>query len=406
MKFYLERSGRVIYRSSPTEGMRLSERLNKLPKYLFAEIDEMKRKKIQEGVDVIDFGVGDPDMPTPKHIVEAMKRAVEKPENHRYPSYEGLLEFRQAVAEFYERRKGIKLDPEKEVIALIGSKEGIAHLPLAFVNDGDYVLVPDPGYPVYYSSTILADGIPYKIPLTKEESFLPNLDEIPSEIAKKAKIMFLNYPNNPTSAVAEKEFIKQAVDFCMDNDIILAHDFAYGEITFDGYKAKSFLEIEDAFEVCIEFNSLSKTFNMTGWRIGFAVGNPEILKGLLKVKTNVDSGVFQAVQEAGIVALRSDDSVIESICSVYQERRDVLVEGLREIGLKVEKPKATFYVWCEVPEGYTSVEFTKKLLNEAGILVTPGVGFGEYGEGFVRFALTRDVETIRKAVERLKNISL
>jgi LL-diaminopimelate aminotransferase len=386
--------------------MRLSERLNKLPKYLFAEIDEMKRKKIQEGVDVIDFGVGDPDMPTPKHIVEAMKRAVEKPENHRYPSYEGLLEFRQAVAEFYERRKGIKLDPEKEVIALIGSKEGIAHLPLAFVNDGDYVLVPDPGYPVYYSSTILADGIPYKIPLTKEESFLPNLDEIPSEIAKKAKIMFLNYPNNPTSAVAEKEFIKQAVDFCMDNDIILAHDFAYGEITFDGYKAKSFLEIEDAFEVCIEFNSLSKTFNMTGWRIGFAVGNPEILKGLLKVKTNVDSGVFQAVQEAGIVALRSDDSVIESICSVYQERRDVLVEGLREIGLKVEKPKATFYVWCEVPEGYTSVEFTKKLLNEAGILVTPGVGFGEYGEGFVRFALTRDVETIRKAVERLKNISL
>ncbi len=386
--------------------MHLSERLNKLPKYLFAEIDEMKRKKIQEGVDVIDFGVGDPDMPTPKHIIEAMKRAVEKPENHRYPSYEGLLEFRQAVAEFYERRKGVKLDPEKEIIALIGSKEGIAHLPLAFVNDGDYVLVPDPGYPVYYSSTILADGIPYKIPLTKENSFLPNLDEIPPEIAKKAKIMFLNYPNNPTSAVAEKEFIKQVVDFCMDNDIILAHDFAYGEITFDGYKAKSFLEIEDAFEVCIEFNSLSKTFNMTGWRIGFAVGNPEILKGLLKVKTNVDSGVFQAVQEAGIVALRSDDSVIESICSVYQERRDVLVEGLREIGLKVEKPKATFYVWCEVPEGYTSVEFTKKLLNEAGILVTPGVGFGEYGEGFVRFALTRDVETIKKAVERLKNISL
>jgi len=386
--------------------MHLSERLNKLPKYLFAEIDEMKRKKIQEGVDVIDFGVGDPDMPTPKHIIEAMKRAVEKPENHRYPSYEGLLEFRQAVAEFYERRKGVKLDPEKEIIALIGSKEGIAHLPLAFVNDGDYVLVPDPGYPVYYSSTILADGIPYKIPLTKENSFLPNLDEIPPEIAKKAKIMFLNYPNNPTSAVAKKEFIKQVVDFCMDNDIILAHDFAYGEITFDGYKAKSFLEIEDAFEVCIEFNSLSKTFNMTGWRIGFAVGNPEILKGLLKVKTNVDSGVFQAVQEAGIVALRSDDSVIESICSVYQERRDVLVEGLREIGLKVEKPKATFYVWCEVPEGYTSVEFTKKLLNEAGILVTPGVGFGEYGEGFVRFALTRDVETIKKAVERLKNISL
>jgi LL-diaminopimelate aminotransferase len=385
---------------------KLSDRLSKLPKYLFAEIDEMKKKKVEEGVEVIDFGVGDPDMPTPKHIVEAMKKAVEKPENHKYPSYEGMLEFRTAVAEFYKRRKGVNLNPEDEVIALIGSKEGIAHLPLAFVNDGDYVLVPDPGYPVYYSSTILADGKPYKIPLKKENDFLPNFDEIPSDIAKKAKIMFLNYPNNPTSAVAEKEFIKSAVDFCIDNNIILAHDFAYGEITFDGYKAKSFLEVDNAFEVCIEFNSLSKTFNMTGWRIGFAVGNPEILKGLLKVKTNVDSGVFQAVQEAGIVALRSDDSVIEGICKVYQERRNVLVKGLKEIGLNVEKPKATFYVWCEVPDGYTSVEFTKKLLNEAGILVTPGVGFGEYGEGFVRFALTRDVSVIEKAIERLKNVSL
>jgi LL-diaminopimelate aminotransferase len=385
---------------------KLSDRLSKLPKYLFAEIDEMKKKKVEEGVEVIDFGVGDPDMPTPKHIVEAMKKAVEKPENHKYPSYEGMLEFRTAVAEFYKRRKGVDLNPEEEVIALIGSKEGIAHLPLAFVNDGDYVLVPDPGYPVYYSSTILADGKPYKIPLKKENDFLPNFDEISSDIAKKAKIMFLNYPNNPTSAVAEKEFIKSAVDFCIDNNIILAHDFAYGEITFDGYKAKSFLEVDNAFEVCIEFNSLSKTFNMTGWRIGFAVGNPEILKGLLKVKTNVDSGVFQAVQEAGIVALRSDDSVIDGICKVYQERRDVLVKGLKEIGLNVEKPKATFYVWCEVPDGYTSVEFTKKLLNEAGILVTPGVGFGEYGEGFVRFALTRDVSVIEKAIERLKNVSL
>ena len=386
--------------------MQLSERLKKLPKYLFAEIDEMKKKKMMEGVDVIDFGVGDPDMPTPKHIVDAMKKAVEKPENHRYPTYEGLLEFREAVAEFYMRRKGVKLDPEREVIALIGSKEGIAHLPLAFVNDGDYTIVPDPAYPVYFASTILADGIPYRVPLRKENDFLPNFEEIPSEIAKKARIMFLNYPNNPTSAVAEKEFIKEAIDFCMDNGIILAHDFAYGEITFDGYRAKSFLEVENAFEVCVEFNSLSKTFNMTGWRIGFAVGNSEILKGLLKVKTNVDSGVFQAVQEAGITALRSEDKVIEEICRIYKERRDLLVEGLKEIGLEVEKPKATFYVWCQVPDGYTSVEFTKKLLNEAGILVTPGVGFGEHGEGFVRFALTRDVETIAKAVDRLKNINL
>jgi len=380
--------------------MQLSERIRKLPKYLFAEIDEMK--KIRK--DVIDLGVGDPDIPTPRHIVEAMKKAVEDPKNHRYPSYEGSIEFRTAVSEFYERR-GVKLDPESEVIALIGSKEGIAHLPLAYVNLGDYIIVPDPGYPVYNAGTILADGIPYKIPLRKENGFLPNLDEIPSEIAKKSKIMFLNYPNNPTSAVAEREFIKSAIDFCIDNNIILAHDFAYGEITFDGYRAKSFLEFENAFEVCIEFNSLSKTFNMTGWRIGFAVGSSEIIKGLLKVKTNVDSGVFQAIQEAGITALRSDESVIREICKIYEERRDVLVEGLRDVGLSVEKPKATFYVWCEVPEGYTSVEFTKKLL-EVGVLVTPGVGFGDFGEGFVRFSLTKDVETVREAVERIGKLDL
>ena len=384
----------------------LSERIRKLPPYLFAEIDEMKKRKEKEGVEVIDFGVGDPDIPTPKHIVEAMKKAVEKPENHRYPSYEGLLEFRQAVAEFYKRRKGVELNPEKEVISLIGSKEGIAHLPLAFVNDGDYVLVPDPGYPVYFSSTILADGIPYRVPLKKENNFLPDLESIPDDVAKKAKILFLNYPNNPTTAVAEKEFIKSAVDFCKDNGIILAHDFAYGEITFDGYRAKSFLEIDEAFEVCIEFNSLSKTFNMTGWRIGFAVGNEEILRGLLKVKTNVDSGVFQAIQEAAITALTGSYDCIEENCRIYRERRDVLVEGLRELGLNVEKPKATFYVWCEVPEGYDSMSFTKKLLEDAGILVTPGVGFGEHGDGFVRFALTKDVSVIREAVERLRNIEL
>ncbi len=384
----------------------LSERIRKLPPYLFAEIDEMKRRKEKEGVEVIDFGVGDPDIPTPNHIIEAMKKAVEKPENHRYPSYEGLLAFRQAVAEFYDRRKGVKLDPEKEVISLIGSKEGIAHLPLAFVNDGDYVLVPDPGYPVYYSSTVLADGIPYRVPLKKENDFLPDLDSIPDNIVRKSRILFLNYPNNPTTAVAEKDFIKAAVDFCKDNGIILAHDFAYGEITFDGYRAKSFLEIDEAFEVCIEFNSLSKTFNMTGWRIGFAVGNEEILRGLLKVKTNVDSGVFQAIQEAAIVALTGSYDCIEENCRIYRERRDVLVEGLRELGLNVEKPKATFYVWCEVPEGYDSMSFTKKLLEDSGILVTPGVGFGKHGDGFVRFALTRDVSVIERAMERLRKIEL
>ncbi|RLI79673.1 LL-diaminopimelate aminotransferase [Archaeoglobales archaeon] len=378
----------------------LSDRLTKLPPYLFAEIDAMKFEKIKEGVKVIDFGVGDPDLPTPIHIVEAMKKAVEREEHHRYPSYEGMLSFRQAVADFYRRRKGVKLDAEKEVVSLIGSKEGIAHLPLAFVNRDDVVLVPDPGYPVYFASTILADGKPYKMPLKKENGFLPDLNAIPSNVAKKAKIMFLNYPNNPTASVAEKEFIKEAIDFCIDHDIILAHDAAYSEVTFD-YKAKSFLEVNNAFDVVIEFNSLSKTYNMTGWRVGFAVGNSEILAGLLKVKTNVDSGVFQAVQEAAIAAMSGSDDVIDKNNEIYRERRDLLFEGLKEVGFNVEKPKATFYVWCEVD--MSSMEFTKKLLNETGILVTPGIGFGEYGEGFVRFALTRDVEVIREAVERIKN---
>ncbi|ADC64977.1 LL-diaminopimelate aminotransferase [Ferroglobus placidus DSM 10642] len=380
--------------------MELSNRLKALPPYLFAELDEMKRKKVLEGVDVIDFGVGDPDLPTPRHIVEEMQRAVEKEENHKYPSYEGKLEFREAVAEFYGRRKKVDLNPETQVIALIGSKEGIAHLPLAFVNPGDVVLVPDPGYPVYYSSAILAEGRPYKVPLKEENEFLPDLESIPDEVARKAKIFFLNYPNNPTTAVAEMEFIKECVDFCIDNDIILAHDAAYSEIAFD-YRPKSFLEYEDAFECTIEFGSLSKTYNMTGWRIGYAVGNEEIIKGLLKVKTNVDSGVFQAIQDAAIVALRGDDSVIEENNRVYKERRDVLVEGLRKLGFEVEKPKATFYVWLRV--NGSSIEFAKNLLDKAGVLVTPGVGFGEYGEGYVRFALTRSVERIKEALERMES---
>ncbi len=380
----------------------LSERMKRIPPYLFAEIDAMKRRKIEEGVKVIDLGVGDPDLPTPKHIVEAAKKAVEKVERQKYPSYEGMLEFREAVAEFYRRRKGVKLDPETEVIALIGSKEGIAHLPLAFLNDGDIALIPDPGYPVYYSATILADGKPYFIPLKKENNFLPNLEEIPSEIAKNAKIMFLNYPNNPTTAIAPKEFIKEAIDFCIDNRIILAHDAAYSEITFDGYRAYSFLEFENAFEVTIELNSLSKTYNMTGWRIGFACGNEEILKGLLKVKTNVDSGVFEVVQEAAIAALTGDDKVIDEINKTYKERRDIFVSGLKEAGFNVEKPKATFYVWCEV--GGSSIEFVKNLLDKVGIVATPGVGFGEHGEGFVRFSLTKNTEIIEEAVKRLQTL--
>ncbi|WP_456330512.1 LL-diaminopimelate aminotransferase [Archaeoglobus sp.] len=381
---------------------KLAERLEKIPPYLFAEIDAMKKKKMQEGVEVIDFGVGDPDLPTPEHIVEALKKAAERVERQKYPSYEGMLSFRESVARFYKRRKGVELDPESEVISLIGSKEGIAHLPLAFVNNGDYVLVPEPGYPVYYASTLLADGIPYEMPLKEENNFLPDLQSIPDDVARKAKIMFLNYPNNPTAAVAPKDFIKEAIDFCMDNKIILAHDAAYSEITFDGYKAPSFLEFDNAFEVCIEFNSLSKTYNMTGWRIGFACGNKEILAGLLKVKTNVDSGVFEAIQEAAIAAMDGPDSVIDENCRVYQRRRDLLVEGLNEVGIEAEKPKATFYVWAKVNRN--SVDFVKQLIDKAGIVATPGVGFGKSGEGYVRFALTRGEEVIEKAIERLKKL--
>ncbi|WP_456468200.1 LL-diaminopimelate aminotransferase [Archaeoglobus sp.] len=380
---------------------KLSERMKKIPPYLFAEIDAMKNRKIQEGVNVIDFGVGDPDLPTPQHIVEAMKSAVEKVERQKYPSYEGMLKFRESVANFYKRRKGVKLDPEREVIALIGSKEGIAHLPLAFVNRDDIVLVPDPGYPVYYGSTLLADGRPYEMPLKEENNFLPDLESIPDDIARKAKIMFLNYPNNPTAAIADEEFIKEAIDFCIDRKIILAHDAAYSEITFDGYRAPSFLEFDNAFEVAIEFNSLSKTYNMTGWRIGFACGNSEILSGLLKVKTNVDSGVFEAIQEAAIAAMNGPDEVIDRNCEVYRRRRDLLIEGLKSIGLEVKKPLATFYVWAKV--NGSSIEFVKKLLDMAGIVATPGVGFGKSGEGYVRFALTRDESTIKEAIERLKD---
>jgi len=381
----------------------LADRLQALPPYLFAEIDAIKSKKMKENINIIDLGVGDPDLPTPKHIVDAMKKAVEKVENQKYPSYEGSTEFREAVANFYKRRKGVELDPSKNVLALIGSKEGIAHLPLAFVNPGDYVLIPDPGYPVYNASAILAGGKPYYIPLLEDNNFLPDLDSIPDEIARKSKLMFLNYPNNPTTAVAEMDFIKEAVDFCIDNKIILAHDAAYSEITFN-YRARSFLEYDEAFEVTIEFNSLSKTYNMTGWRIGFAVGNHEILSGLLKVKTNIDSGVFQAIQEAASVALNGSDEVIEQINKIYEERRNKFVKGLRKLGFKVNYPKATFYVWFRVPEGYTSIDFSKKLLEDAGIVVTPGIGFGKNGEGFVRVSLTKPINIIDEALKRLERI--
>lgn len=381
-----------------------ANRIHQIPPYLFAEIDKKKAEMKKKGMDLIDLGVGDPDLPTPKPIIEKLQKASEDPKNHRYPSYEGMIEFRRAVAQWFEKRFHLAFDPETEILTLIGSKEGIAHLPLAFVNPGDYVLVPTPGYPVYRVSTLFAGGTPYFLPLLKENDFLPNLSEIPEEVALKAKLLFLNYPNNPTAAVAERSFFQEVVAFAHRYQIIVCHDAAYSELAFDGYRPLSFFEVEGAKEIGIEFHSLSKTFNMTGWRIGFAVGNGQIIGGLGRVKTNIDSGLFQAIQEAGILALTQFDTPIPETIQIYQRRRDLMVEGLKEIGLEVETPKATFYLWVQIPRGYTSAQFATLLLEKAGIVVTPGNGFGEAGEGYIRIALTVGESRLKEAIERLKKI--
>jgi len=381
-----------------------AKRIEQIPPYLFAEIDKKKEELRRKGMDLIDLGIGDPDLPTPSLIIERLKKAADNPKNHRYPSYEGMIEFRTAVAQWYGRRFGVKLDPKTEALSLIGSKEGIAHIPLAFVNPGDYVLVPTPGYPVYRVATLFAGGIPYFLPLRRENGFLPNLSDIPKEIAEKSKILFINYPNNPTSAIAERFFFEEVVAFAKRHRIIVCHDAAYSEIAFDGYQPLSFLQVEGAKEVGVEFHSLSKTFNMAGWRIGFAVGCPEIVSGLGRVKTNIDSGVFQAIQEAGVEALQHLDTPLPEIIEIYERRRDVLVKGLREVGLEVDRPKATFYLWIEVPGGYTSAQFATLLIEQAGIVVTPGNGFGEEGEGYFRMALTVDETRLKEAIERLKRI--
>ncbi|HLB69719.1 MAG TPA: LL-diaminopimelate aminotransferase [Candidatus Methanoperedens sp.] len=381
-----------------------ADRINSLPPYLFATIDRAKQEAIRKGIDVINLSIGDPDLPTPRHIVEAMRNSVEKPERHRYPSYEGMLSFREAAANWYRKTMNVELDPEDEVLTLIGSKEGIAHIPLAFLNPGDISLVPDPAYPVYSIGSILADGRPFKMPLLDENDFLPELESIPSDIAKKAKLLFINYPNNPTSATASLKFFEEVVDFANENEILVIHDNAYSEMTFNGYKAPSFLNVSGAKEVGIETHSLSKTYNMTGWRIGFAVGNRDIIAGLGKVKTNVDSGAFEAVQEAGIAALNGPQDCVSEMNNVYKERRDALIAGLKELGLEVRLPRATFYVWVHV--NGKSLDFTKALLEKAGIVTTPGVGFGEYGEGYVRFALTQPAARIKEAVDRMRRLDI
>ncbi|HMK47830.1 MAG TPA: LL-diaminopimelate aminotransferase, partial [Methanocella sp.] len=381
-----------------------AERINSLPPYLFAEVDKTKQQKIKEGVDVIDFGVGDPDMPTPDYVIEELCKAAHDPASHQYPAYSGSNIFRDAAATWCKDRFGIKLDPATEVITLIGSKEGIAHLPMAFVNPGDYTLCPNPGYTVYATGTSFAGGRPYDMPLLAENGFKPDLSKIPAEVIGKSKMLFINYPNNPTAAVADKKFFKEVVDFSKDHDIVVVHDNAYSEVTYDGYKAPSIFEVPGAMDCCIELHSLSKTSNMTGWRIGFAIGNAEIVAGLGKVKMNVDSGAFLAIQMAGITALKHSKEFSERTNRMYEARRDALCSGLKSMGLNVTPPKSTFYVWTPIPRKYTSIEYAKYLLDKASIVGTPGSGFGKYGEGYIRFSLTSPIERIQLAVERMKNL--
>jgi len=380
--------------------MEFAERLKKVPPYLFVEIDRLKNEKLKKGADIIDLGIGDPDLPTPSEIVEVAKKALENPAFHRYPSNQGSEFFRKSCANYMKRRFGVEFDPETEIVALIGSKEGIAHFPLAFVNPGDVVLCPEPAYPVYHLGTLFAGGEPYYLPLLWENNFFPDLGSIPKEVLERAKILWLNYPNNPTGAVATREFFAEAISFAKRYGLILAHDAAYVEMCFEE-PAISIFEVDGARDVAIEFHSLSKTFCMTGWRIGFAVGKKELVQGLAKVKSNIDSGVFTAIQYAGAYALDNLERIVPPLRAVFKERRDYLAKALQELGFELKIPQATFYLWVKVPKGFTSTDFCRKLLEELDLVVTPGNGFGASGEGYFRIALTVGVDTLKRAVERL-----
>jgi LL-diaminopimelate aminotransferase len=382
----------------------LSERIKRLPPYLFVEIDRAKKKAIREGRDIIDLGVGDPDQPTPRFIINALHRASRDPATHKYALDKGLAALRVEIAKWYKARFNVALDPDTEILPLIGSKEGIAHIPLAFINNGDVGLVPDPSYPPYTSGVIFAGGESVKMPLLEKNSFLPDLRHIKHGALDKARLMFLNYPNNPTAAVADKSFFREVVRFAEKHNIVVCHDAAYSEISFGGLKAPSFLETEGAKDVGVEFHSFSKIFNMTGWRLGFASGNAGVIQALSKVKANIDSGVFNAVQIAGIEALKRIEKVTRAAKRLYERRRDVFVGGLDKIGWKIPGPKATFYVWARVFGRYTSASLAQKILEEADVIVTPGNGFGPSGEGYVRMALTVRESRLKEAVDRIKKI--
>ncbi|OUL32531.1 LL-diaminopimelate aminotransferase [Nostoc sp. T09] len=387
--------------------MQFAKRLDKIPPYLFAEINRKGNELVAKGVDIINLAVGDPDKPTPTHILQVMHEAINDASTHNYPPYQGTQEFREAAAKWMERRFGVAgLNPNTEVVSSIGSKEAIHNTFLAFVETGDYTLIPDPGYPVYRTSTLFAGGEPFTMPLKAENQFLPNLNAIPEEVARKAKLLWINYPNNPTGALATLEFFEELVAFCKQYNILLCHDNAYSEMAYDGYKPPSVLQVPGAKDVAIEFHSLSKSYNMTGWRIGFVVGNAIGIKGLVQVKSNVDSGVFKAIQACAIAAYSTDDAELQSVISVYQNRRDIIVKGLQSLGWPIQPPQATLYVWVPVPPGYTSTEFVTLLLDKCGILVPPGNGYGAAGEGFFRIALTIPDERMHEAIQRLKDANI
>jgi LL-diaminopimelate aminotransferase len=384
--------------------VRFARRLDAVPPYLFAELERKLAAKRSEGIDVISLAIGDPDLPTPEPVVEAMARAVRDPATHQYPSNRGSDAFREAAADFYGARFGVELDPEREIVPVLGGKEGVANIALACLDPGDVCLAPDPGYPPYTSGPLFAGAEPYYLPLAPERDFLPDLDAVPDETAARANLFFLNYPNNPTGAVADAAFFGRVVDLALARDLVVVHDNAYSEICFDGYRAPSFLEAPGAKEVGVEVFSLSKGWNMTGWRAGLLAGNAEVVERYRQLKTNIDSGMFEALQAASVAALGPARSFPQQMSEVYRRRRDVVVDGLRAIGLEVDPPRATPYVWVRVPEAFTSAEFTELVLQRTGVVISPGPGYGPSGEGFVRISLTVADERLEEAVRRIETV--
>jgi len=381
--------------------MRLAKRIEKLPPYLFVEIADKIAAKKAKGEDVVNFAIGDPDMATPPHIIDRLCHAAKDPANHRYPETAGMPELRQAIAKWYRKRFGVSLDADKEVLPLIGAKEGIAHIALCFIDPGDIALVPDPAYPVYTKGTLFAGGETFYMPLTEENRYLPDLEAIPDRVLKRAKLLWLNYPNNPTGAVAGLEFFRRVIRLAQEHDIAVCHDAPYTEIAYDGYQPISFMQTEGAREIGVEFHSLSKSYNMTGWRVGMVVGNAAMVNALNRLKSNIDSGIPQVIQHAAVEALSGSQECIKEHNALYQRRRDLVVDMLKNIGLKAKAPKAGMYIWAKVPEGYTSIEFANDLLDQVGVVVTPGTGYGPHGEGYIRLSLTVPDAALVKGLSRL-----